>query len=199
MIERVKMKKIVLFFVFSTLIGCAGKASSSVDLSDSNVVSDTLDTSDVSDLLETSDLKLLGLHGAVESLDDERGRHWEFSKEGNLTSPLDGMKRDSKGRLVSLTLDGIEMSYIWDEDGVVSSDNGGGMKNVYTYDDRGLLLSCYTEVDSWEMSVYKYNAFDDHGNWTERDRMYIGLSTEVSEGENPTYRGRETESRIIRY
>ena len=149
--------------------------------------------------LETNDLRMLGLQGRVKSMDDERGLHWEFGDDGMLKNVSDGLQRDSEGRIVTMIVDGIEKTYTWDEENRVATDSGGGMKNSYTYDDRGLLLSCFTEVDSWEVSIFKYKKFDEHGNWTERERQYIGLSTGVSDGEDPTYKGNEIETREIGY
>ena len=93
----------------------------------------------------------------------------------------------------------LDTTFTWDKDGKVAESQSAGMKNTFTYDDRGLLLSCLTEVDTWEMSIYRYLEFDDHGNWTKRERQYIGLSSSAEEGEDPTYKGKDTEERVIKY
>ena len=74
-----------------------------------------------------------------------------------------------------------------------------GQKTTFTYDDRGLLLTSYTEVDSWELSIYKYLKFDEKGNWTERERTWLGYSAGAGEDEDPIYRNKEVEKRTITY
>lgn len=183
-----------LLLMSLSLMCCTIKAT---DDKSSSELPDTTTTKLVE--LETNDLRMLGLQGSVKSMDDERGIHWEFGADGLLQNVSDGLQRDSEGRIVTMIVDGIERSYTWDDENRLASDSGGGMKNSYSYDDRGLLLSCFTEVDSWEVSIFKYKKFDSYGNWIERERQYIGLSTGVSDGEDPTYKGNEIETREIVY
>ena len=129
--------------------------------------------------LQTPDLTLFGLKGNVKSLKDEMDKKYQFAEDGTLKEEGLSVERNDRGQIVKIK----------------SSDSD----TTFTYDDRGLLLSCLTEVDTWEMSIYRYLEFDDHGNWTKRERQYIGLSSSAEEGEDPTYKGKDTEERVIKY
>ncbi len=148
---------------------------------------------------ETADLALFGLRGKVKSLEDELGNTYKFTEQGMLDIAPGNIERDDSNRIRKMVVNEREITYIWGDDGRVAINKSADTKNTFRYDDRGFLLSCYTEVDSWELSVYKYLEFDDHGNWTKRERQYIGLSTGADEGEDPTYKDIETETRTIKY
>lgn len=149
--------------------------------------------------LETSDLTLFGLKGNVKAVTDEIGNTYNFTKEGKLDLPESQIKRDDSGKIVSYTVDELTTEVAWDQDGYVTETNLPGQKTTFTYDDRGLLLTSYTEVDSWELSIYKYLKFDEKGNWTERERTWLGYSAGAGEGEDPIYRNKEVEKRTIVY
>lgn len=149
--------------------------------------------------LQTPDLTFFGLKGNVKSLTDEIGNTYNFTKDGKLDLPESQIKRDDSGRITSFTVDELTTEVSWDSDGNVAETNLPGQKTTFTYDDRGLLLTSYTEVDSWELSIYKYLKFDDKGNWTERERSWIGFSNGVEEGEDPIYKNKEVEKRTIAY
>ena len=114
-----------------------------------------------------------------------------------LDLPESQIKRDDSGKIVSYTIDELTTEVSWDKDGNVAETNLPGQKTTFTYDDRGLLLTSYTEVDSWELSIYKYLKFDDKGNWTERERSWLGYGSDG--GEDPIYRNKEVEKRTIAY
>jgi len=168
---------------------------------------DTKDSADATGLIakldsaknETPDLTLFGLKGNVKSLKDEIDNTYKFTEQGQLDPNTPGVERDDSGRIVKMTINDREVAFIWGDDGRVAVSKSADTKNTFRYDDRGLLLSCFTEVDSWELSVYKYLKFDKNGNWTKRERQYIGLSTGAEEGEDPTYKDIDTEAREIEY
>ncbi len=149
--------------------------------------------------LQTPDLTLFGLKGNVKSLKDEMDKKYQFAKDGTLKEEGLSVERNDRGQIVKIKSSDSDTTFTWDKDGKVAESQSTGMKNTFTYDDRGLLLSCLTEVDTWEMSIYRYLEFDDHGNWTKRERQYIGLSSSAEEGEDPTYKGKDTEERVIKY
>ncbi len=180
----------ILMSVILTSLSCGNKESK--------------DPSDVVALLdsvkqETPDLALFGLKGRVKSLKDELGDTYKFTESGMLDIDSKFIERDDSNRIVRLTWNDREFNYTWGSDGHVAVCKSADTKSTYRYDDRGYLLSCFTEVDSWEMSIYKYLEFDDHGNWIKRERQWIGLSTGAEEGEDPTYKNIETEEREIKY
>ena len=145
------------------------------------------------------DLTLFGLKGNVKSLKDEMDKKYQFAEDGTLKEEGLSVERNDRGQIVKIKSSDSDTTFTWDKDGKVAESQNAGMKNTFTYDDRGLLLSCLTEVDTWEMSIYRYLEFDDHGNWTKRERQYIGLSSSAEEGEDPTYKGKDTEERVIKY
>ncbi len=149
--------------------------------------------------LEISDLTLFGPKGNVKSVTDEIGNTYNFTKEGKLDLQKSQIKRDNSGKIVSYTVDELTTEVVWDNDGNVAETNIPGQKTTFTYDDRGLLLTSYTEVDSWELSIYKYLKFDEKGNWTERERTWLGYSAGAGEDEDPIYRNKEVEKRTITY
>lgn len=149
--------------------------------------------------LQTPDLTLFGLKGNVKSLKDEMDKKYQFAEDGTLKEEGLSVERNDRGQIVKIKSSDSDTTFTWDKDGKVAESQSAGMKNTFTYDDRGLLLSCLTEVDTWEMSIYRYLEFDDHGNWTKRERQYIGLSSSAEEGEDPTYKGKDTEERVIKY
>lgn len=149
--------------------------------------------------LQTPDLTLFGLKGNVKSLKDEMDKKYQFAEDGTLKEEGLSVERNDRGQIVKIKSSDSDTTFTWDKDGKVAESQNAGMKNTFTYDDRGLLLSCLTEVDTWEMSIYRYLEFDDHGNWTKRERQYIGLSSSAEEGEDPTYKGKDTEERVIKY
>lgn len=149
--------------------------------------------------LQTPDLTMYGLKGNVKSLTDEVGNTYNFTSEGKIDLPDSQIKRDAEGRIVSITIDELTTEVEWDADGNVGGQKLPGQTTTFTYDDRGLLLTSYTEVDSWELSIYKYLKFDDKGNWIERERSWIGFSSGVEEGEDPIYKNKEVEKRTITY
>ena len=149
--------------------------------------------------LVTSDLTLFGLKGNVKTVTDEIGNTYNFTKEGKLDLPESQIRRDDSGKIVSYTIDELTTEVAWDNDGNVAETNLPGQKTTFTYDDRGLLLTSYTEVDSWELSIYKYLKFDEKGTWTERERSWLGYSAGAGEDEDPIYRNKEVEKRTIAY
>ena len=170
-----------------------GKSSEEKNCSEKNCGNDNSSEQQ----LQTPDLTLFGLKDNVKSVTDEIGNTYNFTKEGKLDLPESQIKRDDSGKIVSYTIDELTTEVSWDKDGNVAETNLPGQKTTFTYDDRGLLLTSYTEVDSWELSIYKYLKFDDKGNWTERERSWLGYGSDG--GEDPIYRNKEVEKRTIAY
>lgn len=150
-------------------------------------------------LLETPDLTLFGLKGHVQSLKDEEGKTIRFNSDGMLQQNESDIERDKKGRIVRMKSKDIETSYKWDKSGKMIESNRAALHNTYWYDDRGLVVCCVTEVDTWEMSAYRYLEFDQAGNWIKRERLYRGIRSSAEDGADPTYKGMVTEKREIRY
>lgn len=150
-------------------------------------------------LLETPDLTLFGLKGHVKSMKDEEGKTIRFSSEGLLQLEGGDIERDDKERIVRMKSKDIETSFRWDKSGKMVESNRAALHNTYWYDDRGLVVCCVTEVDTWEMSAYRYLEFDQSGNWIKRERLYRGIRSSAEEGADPTYKGLVTEKRDIRY
>ena len=156
------------------------------------------DSKDVVEMLdsvksETPDLKLFGLKGKVKTLKDEVENTYNFTEDGMLDVDANSIERDDSGRIVKMQVNNVDVNYTWDENDFVIMSKSVDTKNTYRYDDRGYLLNCFTEVDTWEMSIYKYLEFDDHGNWIKRERQWIGITAGAGEGEDPTYKNMETE------
>lgn len=185
---------VVLSIALLTYSSCSGK-----EIKTTSDLAEEMKESGDSVVLETTDLQLFGLKGNVKVLKDETGNTFKFTKQGQLDTDNTNIERDSAQQIIKLTANDMTTTYTWNSEGKMEVSNSGGMKNTYRYDDRGLLLSCFTEVDSWEMSIYKYLQFDDSGNWIKRERQYIGLSTGSEEGQDPTYKDIETETRKIEY
>ena len=150
-------------------------------------------------MLETPDLTLFGLKGQVQSLKDEEGKTIRFSSDGILQQNESDIERDSKNRIVRMKAKDIETSFKWDKSGKMVESNRAALHNTYWYDDRGLVVCCVTEVDTWEMSAYRYLEFDQAGNWIKRERLYRGIRSSAEDGADPTYKGMVTEKREIRY
>ena len=150
-------------------------------------------------LLETPDLTLFGLKGHVKSMKDEEGKTIRFSSDGLLQLSEGDVERDDKNRIVRMKSKDIETSYKWDKSGKMVESNRAALHNTYWYDDRGLVVCCVTEVDTWEMSAYRYVEFDQAGNWIKRERLYRGIQSGAEAGADPTYKGTVTEKREIRY
>ena len=190
------MKKIFIFFTVLcsalTVSSCCSKDGIS---SDDKACADA----ECEQQLQTPDLTLFGLKGNIKSVTDETGNTYNFTKEGKLDLPDSQIKRDGEERIVSFTVNELTTDVAWDNDGNVSEMKGADHTTTFTYDDRGLMLTSYTEVDSWELSIYKYLKFDDKGNWIERERSWIGFSNGVEEGEDPIYKNKEVEKRTIVY
>ena len=162
------------------------------------------DSKDVVEMLdsvkaETPDLMLFGLKGKVKTLKDEAENIYNFKENGMLDVDPQSIERDDSGRIVKMVVNKVDVNFTWDENGFVAMSKSVDTKNTYRYDDRGYLLNCFTEVDTWEMSIYKYLEFDDHGNWIKREREWIGITAGAGEGEDPTYKNKEIEVREIKY
>lgn len=196
------MKKLhlllVAFCVILPFCSCDSNATKTSDKTDS--AEDACPSTHSGDkAIETPDLTLFGFKGNVKSVTDEIGGVYNFTNDGKLDLAESQVQRDDKGRIVSYTIDELTTDVVWDKDGHVAQQKVPGQTTSYTYDDRGLLLTSYTEVDTWELSIYKYLKFDEQGNWVERERSWLGYSAGVEEGEDPIYRNKEVEKRTISY
>ena len=149
--------------------------------------------------IQTPDLTLFNLKGNVKSVTDEAENTYNFTKEGKLELSDSQIKRDGEGRIISYTINDLTTEVSWGKDGNVEGTKGVDHTTTHTYDDRGLLLTSYTEVDSWELSIYRYLKFDDKGNWIERERSWLGLSPDPEESGDPVYKNKEVEKRTIVY
>lgn len=198
---RLLQKSRLLILGGLTLVGAMVLTSSSCGTGDSKEAKNSKDVVEMLDSVkaETPDLMLFGLKGNVKSLKDEVGNTYNFTQDGKLDIDANSVVRDESGRIVKMPINEVDVNFEWNEKGQVAMLKSVDTKSTYRYDDRGYLLSCYTEVDTWEMSIYKYLEFDEHGNWIKREREWIGISAGAGEGEDPTYRNMETEEREIKY
>lgn len=196
------MKKNIILFIILCLSfsvsSCTSNDSKAGDATKSAEGNGPAAKSSV-EVMQTPDLTLFELKGNVKSVKDEYENTYNFTKEGKLDLPESQIKRDNEGRIISYTINEVTTEVQWNKDGNVEGAKGVDHTTTYTYDDRGLLLTSYTEVDTWELSIYKYLKFDEQGNWVERERSWLGYSAGVEEGEDPIYRNKEVEKRTISY
>lgn len=99
---------------------------------------------------------------------------YSFSPSGELLTTQQGkivsLERDGQGRLTKYVYNeaGSYYQYEYDEQGRVSRRFFSGGKTEYEYDNKGLIIQEIENFYSITCIRYKYLAFDEHGNWTER-------------------------------
>ena len=101
---------------------------------------------------------------------------YEFDQNGKLTkvngkAASQKYTRDKQGRIVEETGNETFITYEWEDECPIRSENHIGSPVVYSfiYDELGLVVKIkYTEDEDVAYETLSYPALDKYGNWTKR-------------------------------